>query len=107
MITLIGLVFMLSSILIIFMNNNKFEKESSPGLLIYLAISLFMYQTLDAVDGKHARNTKRCSPLGQLLDHGCDCLTNNFIMIQIFQAYNIQDTNIILLLLIFSQVNKI
>jgi phosphatidylglycerophosphate synthase len=33
-----------------------------------------MYQTLDACDGKHARNTKASSALGQLFDHGCDSL---------------------------------
>jgi len=41
---------------------------------IYLSISLFTYQTLDAIDGKHARNTKNSSPLGQLFDHGCDAI---------------------------------
>jgi phosphatidylglycerophosphate synthase len=25
---------------------------------------LFWYQTIDAIDGKHARNTNNCSPLG-------------------------------------------
>ena len=27
------------------------------------------------MDGKHARNTKNSSPLGLLVDHGCDALT--------------------------------
>jgi len=38
------------------------------------AFSLFMYQTLDAMDGKQARRIGASSPLGQLFDHGCDCL---------------------------------
>jgi len=33
---------------------------------------LFVYQSLDAVDGKQARRTKSASPLGELVDHGCD-----------------------------------
>jgi phosphatidylglycerophosphate synthase len=33
---------------------------------------LFIYQTLDAIDGKQARRTKSNSPLGELFDHGCD-----------------------------------
>lgn len=33
---------------------------------------LFMYQTLDALDGKHARALGLGSPIGQLLDHGLD-----------------------------------
>ena len=34
---------------------------------------------MDAVDGKQARKTKKASPLGQLVDHGSDCLTSTFI----------------------------
>lgn len=44
---------------------------------IYFGICVFLGQTFDAIDGKHARNTKRGSPLGQLMDHGCDALTNS------------------------------
>ena len=36
------------------------------------AVTLFIYQTLDAIDGKQARRTNSSSPLGQLFDHGCD-----------------------------------
>lgn len=36
------------------------------------ALALFIYQTLDAIDGKQARRTNSSSPLGQLFDHGCD-----------------------------------
>jgi phosphatidylglycerophosphate synthase len=39
-----------------------------------IASSLFIYQTLDAIDGKQARRTKQSSPLGQLFDHGNDAL---------------------------------
>jgi len=35
---------------------------------------LFLYQTLDAIDGKQARRTKSSTPLGQLFDHGCDAV---------------------------------
>mmetsp|Transcript_20020 Transcript_20020/g.69484 ORF Transcript_20020/g.69484 Transcript_20020/m.69484 type:complete len:401 (-) Transcript_20020:110-1312(-) len=36
------------------------------------AAFMFTYQTLDAVDGKHARNTGQSTPLGAVFDHGCD-----------------------------------
>jgi len=32
------------------------------------------YYTLDCMDGKQARRTKSSSPLGQLFDHGFDCI---------------------------------
>jgi ethanolaminephosphotransferase len=38
-------------------------------------IGLFLYQTLDALDGKHARRLKLSSPIGQLIDHGLDSFT--------------------------------
>jgi ethanolaminephosphotransferase len=40
-----------------------------------VAVCMFLYQTLDAIDGKQARRTKNGSPLGQLFDHGCDAVT--------------------------------
>jgi ethanolaminephosphotransferase len=40
---------------------------------IYLgAFLIWSYNTLDNVDGKLARNRKMGSPLGQMMDHGCD-----------------------------------
>lgn len=44
------------------------------------AVGLFIYQSLDAIDGKQARRTNSSSPLGELFDHGCDSLsTGQFI----------------------------
>jgi len=43
------------------------------------ALGLFIYQTLDAIDGKQARRTKSSSPLGELFDHGCDSLSTVFV----------------------------
>ncbi|KAG2217464.1 hypothetical protein INT45_011900 [Circinella minor] len=37
-------------------------------------ICLFIYQSLDAIDGKQARRTGTSGPLGELFDHGCDAL---------------------------------
>lgn len=39
------------------------------------ALSLFVYQTLDALDGKQARRTGSASPLGEIFDHGCDAFS--------------------------------
>ena len=36
------------------------------------AIAIFLYQTLDAIDGKHARAIGLSTPLGAIFDHGCD-----------------------------------
>jgi len=34
------------------------------SVLIMNGLGIFWYQTLDAIDGKHARATDNCSPLG-------------------------------------------
>jgi len=40
---------------------------------------MFAYQTFDGCDGKHARNTKSSSIVGELFDHGCDAVSNIWI----------------------------
>lgn len=47
--------------------------------MLLFAIGLFVYQTLDACDGKQARRTGSSSPLGELFDHGCDSLSTVFV----------------------------
>jgi phosphatidylglycerophosphate synthase len=40
-----------------------------------------LYQTLDAIDGKHARSLGLSSPIGQLLDHGLDSFSASIFTI--------------------------
>lgn len=46
---------------------------------IFVIISLLVYSNLDAIDGIHARVTGNSSPMGELIDHGCDSITAIFI----------------------------
>uniref|UniRef100_A0A8D0C4D1 Cholinephosphotransferase 1 n=1 Tax=Salvator merianae TaxID=96440 RepID=A0A8D0C4D1_SALMN len=56
--------------------------EEAPFWLLFLcALGLFVYQSLDAIDGKQARRTNSSSPLGELFDHGCDSITIVFVSI--------------------------
>lgn len=41
---------------------------------LVVAFNIWLYQTLDNIDGKQARRTRSSSPLGELFDHGCDSL---------------------------------
>ncbi|KAJ8370195.1 hypothetical protein SKAU_G00102230 [Synaphobranchus kaupii] len=56
--------------------------EQAP-LWAYLAgaAGLFIYQSLDAIDGKQARRTNSSTPLGELFDHGCDSLSTVFVVL--------------------------
>lgn len=48
-----------------------------PDWVVFLAgYCTLAYYTLDCMDGKQARRTQTSSPLGQLFDHGIDCLSN-------------------------------
>ena len=47
-----------------------------PSLVLLLSCaSLFVYQALDAIDGKQARRVNHATPLGELIDHGCDAVS--------------------------------
>jgi phosphatidylglycerophosphate synthase len=59
------------------------EFDGSPPAFAYAVaiLSLFGFQTLDAVDGKQARRTGSSSPLGNWLDHVCDVVALQFAML--------------------------
>jgi len=61
---------MILSYMIMLYHDQTFTKVLPSWVYYTTAILQFIYQTLDAVDGKHARQTKSSSPLGQLFDHG-------------------------------------
>jgi phosphatidylglycerophosphate synthase len=59
-------------------------------------MGLFVYQTLDAIDGKQARRTGSSNALGELFDHGCDSMsTGNTILCLIRQASYVRLAGII------------
>ncbi|KAL7552763.1 hypothetical protein ACHAWF_017864 [Thalassiosira exigua] len=54
---------------------------SPPDWAVFLAgWCTVAYYTLDCMDGKQARRTGSSSPLGQLFDHGFDCICALFFM---------------------------
>lgn len=50
------------------------EPSAPNWFFLVVALNLWIYQTLDNIDGKQARRTGSSSPLGELFDHGCDSL---------------------------------
>lgn len=58
-----------------------------PGYMhVIIAVVLFLYQTLDAIDGKQARRTRSSTPLGQLFDHGCDAVATAILIYHLTTA---------------------
>ncbi len=54
-------------------------------------VGLFTYMTLDAIDGIHARVTKNSSPVGELIDHGCDSIGIIFIGLLSCKIFGVSD----------------
>lgn len=74
-ITIIGLLinFFTTLVLVFF---SPQARSDVPWWSLHLnGLGLFIYQTLDAADGKQARRTGSSSPLGELFDHGCDAVS--------------------------------
>lgn len=69
-VTLVALIIMASAAVLNGIMSPTLSDELPAWVLLYNAVALFLYQTLDAIDGKQARRTESSSPLGQLFDHG-------------------------------------
>lgn len=68
-----------------------FLSQSPRWTYLTCAVGFFIYQSLDAIDGKQARRTGSNSPLGELFDHGCDALSTFFVAITGVCALGLQD----------------
>lgn len=77
--TLAGLLIVITTTIIFIRYSPDAKQDMPPWLLLLGALSIFIYQTLDACDGKQARRTQSQSQLGELFDHGCDSLSTIFI----------------------------
>ncbi|VUZ53512.1 unnamed protein product [Hymenolepis diminuta] len=77
--TLTGLILNTLSVLILLYYSPDLKSNVPSWALVLAAVCIFIYQTLDALDGKHARETNTASPLGELFDHGCDAVASIFV----------------------------
>jgi phosphatidylglycerophosphate synthase len=61
--------------------NPTLSSECPSWVFFYIGCSFLFYMMMDAIDGKQARKTGSSSPLGQLFDHGCDCVLSGVVAI--------------------------
>ena len=86
-ITLAGFICLLQSAYITY-----YKYDYYPTLVTFLNILLFFaYQTLDALDGKHARKIKNSSPVGELFDHTCDNIGVIFLTFTLCWTFHLRD----------------
>ncbi|XP_037792636.1 choline/ethanolaminephosphotransferase 1-like isoform X3 [Penaeus monodon] len=79
LITITGLAINIFTSLILVYYSPDAKQEVPRWACFLCAFGLFIYQSLDAIDGKQARRTGTSSPLGELFDHGCDSLSTVFV----------------------------
>ena len=97
--TLIGLLFPLLSLITICVIDPTLT-QTLPGWVFLLAwFADFWYQTIDAIDGKQARRTDNCSPLGQILDHNLDQITFTCMMVHVCSSLQLGNNMTRILLL--------
>ncbi|XGW32269.1 hypothetical protein V3C99_017086 [Haemonchus contortus] len=89
LITLIGLIINLITVLVLSTFSYSATEPAPSWAYAQAALGLFLYQTLDAIDGKQARRTGSSSPLGELFDHGCDSMTQVFVTLNICYAMSL------------------
>ena len=66
---------MIFSHLLIWCYTPNWDQDIPSWVLVVSGLCILIYYTLDCMDGKQARRTGASSPLGQLFDHGIDCIS--------------------------------
>ncbi|KAL4721060.1 hypothetical protein ACJJTC_007013 [Scirpophaga incertulas] len=79
LITILGLIVNIVTTLILVWYSPDARQNLPWWACTLCALGVFIYQSLDAIDGKQARRTNTQSPLGELFDHGCDSISTVFI----------------------------
>ncbi|KAL3479027.1 CDP-alcohol phosphatidyltransferase-domain-containing protein [Aspergillus californicus] len=74
MVTLLGFLFIVGNVMLIEIFMPDLIGPGPSWLYYSFALGMWMYSTLDNVDGKQARRTGTSSGLGELFDHGIDSL---------------------------------
>ncbi|KAI0253196.1 Choline/ethanolaminephosphotransferase [Lactifluus subvellereus] len=94
-ITLTGLAIILFNFATLFFYDPTYLAQkggaTGPPNWVYFTwgAGLFLYQTLDGIDGKQARRTGMAGPLGEMFDHGCDALNTTLGAILACHALNL------------------
>ncbi|XP_050504113.1 choline/ethanolaminephosphotransferase 1 isoform X4 [Diabrotica virgifera virgifera] len=79
LITVLGLCVNIFTSLLLIWYSPDAKAEAPRWVCALCALGLFIYQSLDAIDGKQARRTNSSNPLGELFDHGCDSISTVFV----------------------------
>jgi ethanolaminephosphotransferase len=76
MVSTYGLLHLFVAYMITWYHTERLDMWIPSWIIFFNGVATIAYYTLDCMDGKQARRTGSSSPLGQLFDHGVDCLGN-------------------------------
>jgi len=86
MVTTIGGIHCAIAYVLMWYYSPQFDNFVPDWVVFFSGYCSIAYYTLDCMDGKQARRTGTSSPLGQLFDHGFDCL-NNVVYIALVSSF--------------------
>ncbi|KAL8589233.1 hypothetical protein ACOMHN_017034 [Nucella lapillus] len=89
LLTIAGLIVNIVTTMVLIYYSPDAKSEVPAWALVMAAMGLFVYQSLDAIDGKQARRTNSSSPLGELFDHGCDSVSMVFVTLGASMVLNL------------------
>ncbi|KAK9762167.1 hypothetical protein K7432_012367 [Basidiobolus ranarum] len=78
LITLLGFLCVIVNFFTVIILDPTLSEPVPSWIYLSYALGLWVYASLDAIDGKQARRTGTSGPLGEMFDHGCDALNTSF-----------------------------
>lgn len=76
------------------------DKDVPGYIFLVNGLALLFYQTLDNMDGKHARKTGSSSPLGLFFDHGLDACNTYIGTVNIICMFGIPSSDLVSIFII-------
>lgn len=86
LITLVGFLIALSAVVLSLVFNPALDRSAPRWVSAYNGVALFVYQTMDNMDGKQARKLGASSALGMMFDHICDAFNTALSTVTVSSA---------------------
>ena len=107
LLTAVGFFINIATIVPLLLMDTDLQGVAPSWLYLLSAVGFFVYQSLDAVDGKQARRTGSANQLGELFDHGCDAISLYLILASAASAVGLHDypVSLLMFVVLLGQVN--
>ena len=89
LLTAVGFAHAIAAYVLLLTHSPGLDGEAPSWVYFACAAMLFVYQTMDGMDGKQARRVRAGSPLGEVVDHGADAIAGCAYGLFICEAFGI------------------